>query len=360
MQQHNSHIIASYAIINNDTDCVSGAVKHFNSQFERLRSLNITPKTLTIDPLSTPWFSQQQPNHFRSGCAPLIALEHATQLIAQGEPAVIIAGDEPLSSGYSREQRHLLMSVYQGDESIADYYDQLAELFISQQQMSREAFLSIADSLFNNYRATYQKKINNRSAHFSLPTEKWKNHVTPLFRGIDCANPLIDFCGKILLCNDQVAKQLELSNIVQVAGISLGLLDFEDETKALDIIVKYDHLNLAFKQACAQAQVDFVQQFKQGNALLEAYTCYPIVPMAFLLKNGFVEHIDQLPQLLAQHPITVTGGMNLARAPWNNPSLNALITMHQQLITDQTQYGLVHGNGGLGYRQGVAILKLLQ
>jgi len=30
--------------------------------------------------------------------------------------------------------------------------------------------------------------------------------------------------------------------------------------------------------------------------------------------------------------------------------------MTQQLTNGDKQYGLVHGNGGLGYRQGVAIL----
>ena len=48
--------------------------------------------------------------------------------------------------------------------------------------------------------------------------------------------------------------------------------------------------------------------------------------------------------------------MNLARAPWNNPALNGLITMYHQLMDSPQQFGLVHGNGGIGYRQGIAIL----
>ena len=56
------------------------------------------------------------------------------------------------------------------------------------------------------------------------------------------------------------------------------------------------------------------------------------------------------------HPITVTGGMNLAGAPWNNPALHALIVMHERLLEGPEECGLVHGNGGVGGYQGVAIL----
>jgi hypothetical protein len=49
--------------------------------------------------------------------------------------------------------------------------------------------------------------------------------------------------------------------------------------------------------------------------------------------------------------------MNLARGAWNNPALNGLITMYQRMSEGDESIGLVHGNGGLGYRQGVAILE---
>ena len=49
---------------------------------------------------------------------------------------------------------------------------------------------------------------------------------------------------------------------------------------------------------------------------------------------------------------------NIARAPWNNPALNAVIAMYETLCARSAPatVGAVHGNGGLGYRQGVAIL----
>lgn len=79
--------------------------------------------------------------------------------------------------------------------------------------------------------------------------------------------------------------------------------------------------------------------------------------MAFLIISGLVDVLDELPEFLAQHSITITGGMNLARGAWNNPALNGLIMMYQRMCKGDESVGLVHGNGGLGYRQGVAILE---
>ena len=78
--------------------------------------------------------------------------------------------------------------------------------------------------------------------------------------------------------------------------------------------------------------------------------------MAFLISCKLVPSLAQIPEFLTDHLVTITGGMNLARAPWNNPALNGLIEMYHQLNDNPTQHGLVHGNGGIGYRQGVAIL----
>jgi hypothetical protein len=64
---------------------------------------------------------------------------------------------------------------------------------------------------------------------------------------------------------------------------------------------------------------------------------------------------------IAKHSITITGGMNLARAAWNNPALNALVMMHNRLCDDKggdhEKLGLIYGNGGLSYRQGIAIVE---
>jgi len=48
------------------------------------------------------------------------------------------------------------------------------------------------------------------------------------------------------------------------------------------------------------------------------------------------------------------------RQAWNNPCLNALIAVRELLLAaGPGALAGVHGNGGLGYRQGFAILMRL-
>ena len=355
MSENNSpRIVASYANINQKT---SSNQKDLENKIKQLNDASITPTTLTIDPLSTPWTSEQKDNHFRSGCAPIMALEHAYSLIKQGCHAVIIQANEPLKTGYTREERHLLMAVYNDQTTIADLYNDLAMEFIGNHQLHENTFKTIASALFENYQATYQQHIDNQQAHFSLPSDQWFSHVTPLFRGVDCANPLIDFEGKMLICSKEIVEQLGIESMIEIAGVNCQQIATENEVNDLKTICQYNHLSTAIQQASDQAKINFSQKFLQGNALLEVYTCYPIVPMAFLQSSGIINSITEIPPLLSDYSVTVTGGMNLARAPWNAPSLNALITMTEKLLAGDKEYGLVHGNGGLGYRQGVAILK---
>ena len=191
-----------------------------------------------------------------------------------------------------------------------------------------------------------------------LPESRWYNSITELFRGVDCANPMVDFSGKLIITSADIVEQLDVdkSQWLKVSAVELGRLE-GDGAHYIDEIARYQHLHQAYHQACNQAKIDFAHLFKNGEALLEAYTCYPVVPMAFLLVSGLIDTLDEMSSFLAKHTITVTGGMNLARAAWNNPALNALIVMHQRLTNDKESVGLVHGNGGLGYRQGVAIIE---
>lgn len=352
-------IIAAFAQIDQASSTrVSESIRQYQSRLNAIRELNVEPIQLTIDPLSTGWHSELKENHFRSGCAPIMALERAQQLIQQGHHAVIISGDEPLKSGYQRTERHKLMAVYAEDYSIAQLYNDLADEFIDSHDIDEQQFLELADALFNNHSRSHEMAKQQQRAHFSSPEPKWFNHVTKLFRGVDCANPLLDFSGHLLLCSEQLAQQLELDidSVVDVTGIGLGLLDI-DEVQQLPLIAQYDHLSQAYRQACQQSNLDFNSLVVENKALMEVYTCYPVVPLAFLISSGLVKCLSEIPQFLKQYLVTITGGMNLARAPWNNPALNGLIEMYQQLTTTDHKYGLVHGNGGIGYRQGVAILQ---
>lgn len=352
-----AHITAADSCINGQSSSNHSQMPRCDTQIDSLKVLGIVPVTLTIDPLSTPWFSEQHPKHFRSGCAPIMALQHAVELIQSGESAVLITADEPLKTGYSRDERHQLMAVYEGQETIADLYNNMAVEFCQQQSLTHSDFMGLADALFKNYQATYQLLIDQETAYFSMPNAQWYNHVTPLFRGVDCANPLMDFSGNLLLCHLDIVDKMELKHTINVAGVNCQELATFDEKQSIKQLAQYHHLAQAFTAASQQADIDFIEQYQNDNALLEVYTCYPVVPLAFLMTTGFIDDWHALKAWLKTHPITVTGGMNLARAPWNAPTLNALITMTHQLLAGEKQYALVHGNGGLGYRQGIAILR---
>ncbi|BBB29191.1 hypothetical protein [Neptunomonas japonica] len=359
------NIIAAYAKIDQDnSEQLQQKIAHYQSSVDAITALGITPTQLTIEPLSTDWHSELQPNHFRSGCAPIMALEHAQQLISQGHQAVIIRGDDAVKSGYQREERHQLMSVYADDYSIAQLYNDLADEFIKYHNISDTKFLELAEALFTNHSRSHYIAKQQQRAHFPTPDTKWFNHVTKLFRGVDCANPLVDFSGRLLLCSEALTQQLNIdkNHTVSVSGVGLGLLDI-DEKQQLPLIARYEHLSHAYQQACLQADVDLNSLIAKDKVLMEIYTCYPVVPLAFLVSSGLIKSLNDASAFISQHLMTITGGMNLARAPWNNPALNGLIEMYHLLnsktasSSGKNQYGLVHGNGGLGYRQGVAILE---
>lgn len=82
-----------------------------------------------------------------------------------------------------------------------------------------------------------------------------------------------------------------------------------------------------------------------------------MVPMALLLKLDLVTHLTEIPNFLKQYEVTITGGLNLAKAPWNLTSFNYLIAMREKLMGSKNyKYGLVHGNGSLGNQQGITVL----
>ena len=335
-----------------------GSLDHVMQLESQLLSLGITPEHLYIDPLKTDWDAPEKHNHFRSGCAPIEALSAAKKLIENGTPAVFISGEDFIKSGYTRDERLEKMAVYGDQFPLTELYTQLAQNFSQQHGLSGHEFMDVASQLFENYKTSYRHALASDFNEQLLPDQRWYQPITELFRGIDCANPLVDFSGRILITSADTATRLNItkSQWLHVKAVGLSRLD-ADGPEHIDTIARYDHLQSAYDDACSEADIDFPNVFKRGDALLETYTCYPVVPMAFLLISGLVDVVQNIPEFLKQHSITITGGMNLARGAWNNPALNALIAMHHRLRDGPETIGLVHGNGGLGYRQGVAIVE---
>ena len=318
----------------------------------------ITPKQLIIESLEVDWHSPEKEYHFRSGCAPIEALAQAKKLIENGEAAVIISGEDFIKTGYSREKRLSKMAVYGQSYPLTQAYTDLARAFSENHSITEQQFKELSAALFENYKISFRHALSDTFTPELLPDLRWHKPITDLFRGVDCANPMVDFSGRLLLTRADIAEQLGVnkSQWLKVKAVGLSRLDGDGQNYLKDIS-QYEHLQQAYQQACNEASIDFVHLFKSGHALLETYTCYPVVPMAFLLISGLVEVLEDIPNFLAEHTITITGGMNLAKAAWNNPALNALVLMHRRLCDGQEKVGLIHGNGGLGYRQGIAIVE---
>ncbi len=315
------------------------------AQWSEYQNRGARLRELAIDPLAAGWDTPVSPDHFRSGCAPIEALARANQLVRNGEAeAVLIRGEDNLRSGYDRAERASQMKIY-GATSIPEAYTLLEREFMRIHGLSRDDFRSLADALYQNYLRTAQ-----RNDDFQPPKAGTRTFVTELFRLRDCANPNVDFAGAIIVA----ASPLADFPAVEIRAVELGQSS-GDGPAHIPELARYEHLRAACEAAKARAQFDFAGAFREGDALLEAYTCFPVAPLGFLTSSGIVADVAQIPILLEEREITVTGGMNLARAPWNNPALNALVVMCRRLANGSTKWGVVLGNGGLGDGQGVGV-----
>jgi len=343
-------IIAADQIVDGE-----GSFSETNEVLALARKENLRIANLEITPLSKPWDDTLEPQEFKSGASAMAAIEKAREILGLGNAdLVVIKGSDALKTGYEKEERKRLMEFYENNLTPLDGYDRLVPLFLRHHNLSEEDYFEARNALFENYVRVWRK--DNPEA--SLPDERWYSPLTQYFRGVDCANPSVDYEGQIVLASGEVADTLNIPKhkSLQILGNACEKLDI-DGIESLPKVAPYLHLKSAINKALSEIHIDFKQEFFSQRALLDAYTCYPIVPMALLLQLGLIENLSEIPKLLEGHDVTVTGGLNLAKAPWNLTSLNSLIVMREKLLSSEKyQYGLSHGNGSLGNQQGITIL----
>jgi len=321
----------------------------------RLDERGLRTEELRIAPLRMPWKEPLPPGYLKGATAPLQAIAIASLLFEAGRAdAVLLSGTDQLRSDYTPEDRRRLMGVFEGGETHLEGYARLAEKFIDSVGISKGFFLELAERLFENYLRTCRARF----PEFKRPEHRWFGFLNEYFRGVDCANPHVDFSGAILVMSDRAAEACELARTARVRVLACELREAgSDSIQAIPTVVRYAHLEEAFAHACEHARIDFVQQFLAGEAMLEAYSCYPVVPLAFLLHSGLVRDMATVPSLLRDFDVTVSGGLNLARAPWNNTTLNSIVIATQLLRTcGSKRLAGIHGNGSLGYQQGFLLL----
>ena len=346
----------SYQIIAADR-IIDGQGNHTktNELIARAKKLGLTTTVLEIVSLARRWEDKLTPNEFKSGASAMAAINKARKLIETGKSSVVvIRGLDHLRTSYTKEDRAKFMKLYGRKFTPLDGYTKLVTPFMQQNNIKEKQFLEIGEALFENYFKTWSRL--NPGA--KLPDPRWFELITKYFRGVDCANPNIDYSGQLIMTDEKGAELLKVpkKERVTILGNAFTKLSV-DGFESIPKIAPYLHLHRTINKALNEAQIDFKGEFLKGRALLEAYTCYPVVPMALLLKLGLVSHLTQVPEFLKKYEVTITGGLNLARAPWNLTSLNYLIAMREILINSKFhKYGLVHGNGSLGNQQGITIL----
>ena len=332
-----------------------GSFKECDKILSLAQKKNLTVATLEIVNLAKRWEDNLGPNEFKSGASAMGAIEKARKLLSSKKAdVVVIKGSDFLKTGYEKEAREGFMKLYKNKFTAMDGYDKLVPYFLKAHKVSEKDFFTVRDALFENYFRTW-KEIKPDA---TLPDDRWFKPITKYFRGVDCANPNIDYQGQIILVTDKTADSLKVpkKNRVEILGNAFIKLNV-DGFESLPKVAPYLHLKKVIDKAVKETKVNFKAEFLKGKAFLDAYTCYPVVPMGLLLKLGLVKNVTEIPELLKWHEITVTGGLNLGKAAWNLTSLNAIIVMREKLLTSKTKLGLVHGNGSLGNQQGITLLS---
>ncbi|HJZ84935.1 MAG TPA: hypothetical protein VKN99_07165 [Polyangia bacterium] len=336
-----------------------GDLSESTALLERAAGSGLRIQEFKIASMGIPWQSALPEGTFRCACAPIEAMRRARSLLASGRTDVVaISGQDYLRAALKARgsERKGFARIYgQDGPTILEAYNQLAHAFIERYRISADGFRQLSAALFDNYLRTWRAK----SSAPRLPDPKWYGAITDLFRGVDCANPWIDFGGCLILAEDRAAHALGLrqESRIRVRGLSVEQRG-EDGVESIPQVIGYDHITRSFETACRESGVDFKKTFLEGQALLEVYTCYPVVPIAFLLKTQMVESPSAIPSFLDRYAITITGGLNLARAPGNNSTLSALIETVETLRTGEgPAMAGVHSIGALGYLQAFCILS---
>jgi hypothetical protein len=322
---------------------------------DRLTEHGLRVREYQLAPLRFGWHTPLPAGYLKGACAPIEALITAREAIAaRATDAVLISGTDPIKTTFAENphERDRLMRVY-GERTFLSAYDELADALRARLRLSEREFAHLAECLFENYWSTW-KQLHPDAAR---PAEKWFAKVTPHFRGVDCANPNIDFDGALLATTREYALAVgcEPADCAAIKGMSVERQS-DDGIEHIPDIVSYEHLAAAYHDACEQAGLPIGELLVAGRARIEIYTCYPVVPIAFLYQTGLAHDPDSATEFLTHHPATITGGLNLARAPWNNSTLSTMIQATHMIRADRALIIGVHSVAALGYKQAFAIL----
>lgn len=303
-------------------------------------------------------------SYFRSGAGPIHALDAARGCIDGGRyDAVAIFAYEPLRRNkdrYGKDAINQAMRIFD-DCNLIRCYDELGAAVARYLGIGSDEFCHIADALYENYGKTYAQRFPDQGVRRDrgrVLSDLGSDH----FRLTDCANPNIDYSGGLILCSDAVYEEWNRNGTSKIDVLSTAVEMVEGDPNDVSSIAGtgddlFPHLARCAKAICRETGLQLDELVRDGRILLNAYTCYPPIPLAFLVACGFADDVPGIESFLREHEITVDGGISRARAPWNCPAFRAVILMNERLKDGGAAYGLVHGNGGMGETQGLALLS---
>jgi hypothetical protein len=294
---------------------------------------------------------------FYSGCGPVVALVDAKRRIERGESDVVaISGREMLGSlaGEPGGKQQILNTILQEGKGVPvyQYYHQMALRLCQKYEISPERFKELSDALFANYARTFQRRSGGQ-----LPKVPDRTKPLPgasMFTPSDCAFPFVNFSGTLLVGTREVADTLGIAEPTEIRGVRVAITS--EGPEYFEEILSGAHLKKTFENCCAEAGIDFFARYRRREAALQVYTCYPTVPLTFLLELGLARSVQEILPFLQEHEITINGGMSFHGAPWSCTALGDLIQLNSMIAGDETPLGIVHANGGLGSQQGFALL----
>ena len=298
---------------------------------------------------------------YRSGAGPSHAFADALTMIGAGVfDAVAIFAYEPLQHNRiyrGREEISRAMKVL--DANLFKCYNDIMQELIDDLSVSVDEYRDLTDLLYENYARSYRALYPDRN----IPEDRGKfmdDAGGPLFRMTDCANPNIDYAGGVIMCNDRAAEYFpgkKPRGKVVAASHYMVSADWQHpETIVGSADNIFPHLRKCFDDLEEQAGFTMKDAYQKGELLLNAYTCYPPVPFAFLLAGGFASNAGEIREFLQKDLITLDGGLSIGRAPWNCPALRASILVADRLEEGKASYGLVQANGGIGETQGLILV----
>lgn len=185
-----------------------GALGSVDRLIQAAQRRNLRVKHLKTASLEVRWQKQLPPDHVKSACSPMQAILIAQDLIDRDEiDLLILSGEELLASHWKsrKQERQHFMDIYGEGKSPFTEYNKVAAAFCAEFELTRSEFHQMAGLLFDNYLKT-RTRITPGAA---LPERKWFEFVSDYFRGVDCANPNVDFTGTIAIASSKLANDLQ-------------------------------------------------------------------------------------------------------------------------------------------------------